>query len=216
MDSLVTIDTRRFLGQGPDTYSPLTATQGYMLKTRPANSFETNHPAFPPFSHRECRRRGRWCRRCRRCRPYSPVPLRCFFPLLCFTNSDVYRGKSRGRTGLKQRVLTGTRKIYVASFRVEKKKRFPLLDESTGKSVYVDVCTCLPLYRLAFIRISTRCEISNRNCILNVSHAIEINDVLSRACSRDGWEKKERRKRRMGRYIYIYKRGSTDLKENLE
>lgn len=194
MDSLVTIDTRRFLGQGPDTYSPLTATQGYMLKTRPANSFETNHPVLFLSFPTENARTGRWCR-CRRSRSL----LRSFFsPLFCFTNSDVYRGKSRGRTGLNQRVF-GTRK---AVSRAEK-KRFLLLDESTGKIVYV--CRCLSLYGLAFIRISTRCEISNRNCILNVSHAIEINDVLSRACSRDGWEKRKEEKTQDGKtYIYIY------------
>lgn len=133
--------------------------------------------------------------------PHSPALL--FSPLFCFTDSNVYRGKSRGRTGLNQECSAGQEK-YVAAFRAEKKKRFPLLDESTGKSVYVDVCTCLPLYRLAFIRISTRCEISNRNCILNVSHAIEINDVLSRACSRDGWGKKKRGENAGWEDIYIY------------
>lgn len=75
MDSLVTIDTRRFLGQGPDTYSPLTATQRYMLKTRPANSFEANHPAFPVFPEnarsRRCSSHSRRDRRCHcRCFPF--------------------------------------------------------------------------------------------------------------------------------------------------
>lgn len=133
-----------------------------------------------------------------------PFPCAPLFPLFCFTNSDVYRGKSRGRTRLNQRVF-GTRKAV--SRAEKKKKRFLLLDESTGKNAYV--CRCLSLYGLAFIRISTRCEISNRNCILNVSHAIEINDVLSRACSRDGWEKRKEEKTQDGKththtYICIY------------
>lgn len=189
-----------------DRYAPLSRSGSrYILATHrysgihaqnASRKFIWNQPsgAFPLFSHRECPSRPMVSLSSF---PF-PSPL-LFFPLFCFTNSDVYRGKSRGRTGLNQRVF-GTRK---AVSRAEKKKRFLLLDESTSKIVYV--CRCLSLYGLAFIRISTRCEISNRNCILNVSHAIEINDVLSRACSRDGWEKRKEEKTQDGKtYIYIY------------
>lgn len=178
MDSLVTIDTRRFLGQGPDTYSPLTATQRYMLKTRPANSFEANHPAFPVFPQnarsRRCSSHSR--RRRRRCYCRS-------FPFsLCFSNSRVEnrQKKEEKKAGSNQEANQGREKYVAVS------------QTRHGRRVFVGTRTHLELeYRWeieAYRAFATRSRLTTL-CFVG---------VFSRS-TKDKEEKKRRTK--MQRYI---------------